>query len=148
MAGVILIVLATLVAGLAAYVRLAPTNPDRWHASLPMDGDATCEVVPARGSASVACILAEPPEDLLGRLDAIALATPRTVRLAGSPESGRITWVTRSRLWGFPDYTTAQVSATCTGTRIDIFARLRFGGDDMGFNAARLRLWFDALTAL
>lgn len=144
----ILIGLVTLVACFAAYVRLAPSNPDRWHITLPMDADATCEVLPAPGSAAVACILAEPPEDLLRRLDTIALSTPRTIRLAGSPESGRITWVTRSRLWGFPDYTTAQVSATCTGTRIDIFARLRFGGDDMGVNATRLRLWFDMFTAL
>jgi hypothetical protein len=44
----------------------------------------------------------------LARLDEIALATPRTTRLAGSPDEGRITWITRSALWGFPDYTTAQ----------------------------------------
>ena len=47
------------------------------------------------------------PEDVLARLDAIALQTPRTMRLDGSPEDGLITWVTRSAVFGFPDYTTA-----------------------------------------
>lgn len=136
-----------LVLGFAAYVRFAPSNPARWNISLPMDAAAECVVQPARGSASVACLIAEDPVELLRRLDAIALATPRTTRLAGTPEEGRMTWVTRSRLWGFPDYTTVQTSATCTGTRIDLLARLRFGGDDMGVNAARLSAWFAALTA-
>ena len=75
----------------------------------------------------------------------IATATPRTHRLAGSPEAGRITWITRSRLWGFPDYTTAQVTQTPTGPRLDIHARLRFGRSDMGVNAARLHAWLAQL---
>ena len=45
----------------------------------------------------------------LAALDAVAMAWPRTERLAGGPEEGRITWVTRSALVGFPDYTTAAV---------------------------------------
>ncbi|MBC2835386.1 DUF1499 domain-containing protein [Gemmobacter straminiformis] len=136
-----------LVAAFAIYVRLAPSDPARWNISLPMDAPDDCMVRPARGSASVSCLIAEDPTVLLRQLEGIVLATPRTTRLAGSPEEGRITWITRSRLWGFPDYTTVQVSQTCTGTRIDIFARLRFGGDDMGVNAGRLSVWFARLTA-
>ncbi len=82
------------------------------------------------------------PADLLARLDAVALATPRTRRLAGSVEEGRITWETRSALWGFPDYTTAEVRED----GLYLQARLRFGREDMGVNAARLRDWQERLS--
>lgn len=133
-------------AALLLYIRLAPSDPILWHKPLPTNQTATCTVTPSEGSASYACILPDPPETLLQRLDAIALGTPRTTRLAGDPASGRITYVTRSALWGFPDYTTAQTTPTPDGTRLDLFARLRFGRGDMGVNAARLTGWTRALT--
>ena len=55
---------------------------------------------------------------------------------------GRISWVPRSALWGFPDYTTAEVRPDGLYT----YARLRFGRGDMGVNAARLQAWAQALT--
>ena len=73
----------------------------------------------------------------MARIDAIARATPRTTVLAGSVAEGRITYVTRSRLWGFPDYTTVERS----GDRITLFGRLRFGRGDMGVNRARIEGW-------
>ena len=68
------------------------------------------------------------------------LSEPRTKVLAGSPESGLTTYVTRSALWGFPDYTT--VGVTETGSVIH--ARLRFGRSDTGVNARRVTRWVDA----
>lgn len=135
-------------AAFAAYVRLAPSDSARWHLALPADGPPDCAVQPATGSARFACTYADPPEALLARLDAIALATPRTLRLAGDPASGRITYVTRSALWGFPDYTTAQATPTPDGTRLDLHACLRFGSSDMGVNAARLGQWSKSLSLL
>lgn len=126
---------------LAAYIRLAPSDPARWHIALPEQGPADCTLHPSEGAARFSCLLPEAPETALARLDAIALATPRTTRLAGSPATGRITWITRTALWGFPDYTTAQATVTPQGTRLDLYARLRFGGGDMGVNAARLADW-------
>jgi uncharacterized protein (DUF1499 family) len=79
---------------------------------------------------------------MLARLAAIAEATPRTRLLAGSVASGRITWITRSAVFGFPDYTTAGLAA---GPKLCLHARLRFGRDDFGVNEARLRRWIDAL---
>lgn len=70
------------------------------------------------------------------------LSEPRTKVLAGSPESGLTTYVTRSALWGFPDYTT--VGATETGSVIH--ARLRFGRSDTGVNARRVTRWVDAVA--
>lgn len=138
--------LAALVA-FAAYVRLAPSDPGRWHVSpslygwdhdgpwdqvVAMEGAASLRLSPSLGA----------PDALLDRLDAVALSTPRTVRLAGGLDEGRITWVTRSALWGFPDYTTAEVRPD----GLYIHARLRFGRGDMGVNAARLQSWLAALT--
>jgi uncharacterized protein (DUF1499 family) len=79
----------------------------------------------------------------LARLAGIAESSPRTIRIAGSPEEGRITWVSRSALWGFPDYITAEARTEGEQTRLDMLSRLRFGREDMGVNAARLRDWLD-----
>lgn len=144
--------------GLAAFVRLAATDPAAWHsdpASAAPAGEATPAVlwpagtdpVTAGDNSAFARLLmpGTPPAEALARLDAIALATPRTVRLAGTPEEGRITWETRSALWGFPDYTTAQTSATVEGTRLDLHARSRYGRRDLGVNARRLSDWLGRL---
>ncbi len=128
---VLWVVLAVL-ALFAAFVRLAPSDPARWHVAVE-GGDADFtgglrRVLPGRAGD-------------LARLDAIIRATPRTHVLAGSVAEGRITYVTRSRLWWFPDFTTAEAR----GTDIAIWSRLRFGGSDLGVNAARLTRWLDAL---
>lgn len=96
-----------------------------------MTGGALLRLSPDRGA----------PADLLARLDRVALSDPRTRRLAGSPDAGRITWESRSLIWGFPDYTTAELRAD----GLYIHARLRFGGSDMGVNAARLADWLSRL---
>lgn len=129
----------------AAYVRLAPSDPAQWHVDLTADG------LPAH--AHVFCIrpdnrygpIAGDPKALLAQLDAIAMASPRTTRLAGSPDEGRITWVTRSALMGFPDYATAQVME---GPGLCIAGRQRFGSQDWGVNAARIGGWVQDLLGL
>lgn len=126
-------------AGFAAWVRLAPSDPARWHTD-PVAG------VAGPNSAVARLRLPLPPEAALAALDAVALAGPRTVRLAGSPAEGRITWVTRSRLMGFPDYTTAAALPEGEGgSLVILFARSRFGRSDLGVNAARLDRWIAAL---
>ena len=138
MAGYLALGLLVAVVAFAAYVRLAPSDPGRWHVAPMAEGPvgevvvaglnrATLRLAPEAGAAA----------ELLARLDAVALATPRTTRLAGSVEEGRITWVTRSAAWGFPDFTTAEAGAD--GLAVE--ARSRFGQSDMGVNAARLTDW-------
>ena len=130
-------------AALVAYIRLAPSDAARWHIALnprPAEIAApSAQVVVLKGGAYIDLPNAD---GLLSRLDAIAMATPRTVRLAGSVGEGRMTWITRSALWGFPDYTTAEVGAQ----GLTMYARLRFGGGDMGVNAARLAGWIASLS--
>lgn len=137
--------LALLVLGFALYVRLAPSDPARWHVTPAPAATQDCTVEQGEGDARATCLLPAAPAEALAALDAIAMATPRTTRLAGSAGEGRITWITRSALWGFPDYTTAEAAPDATGTRLTVHARLRFGSSDMGVNAARLRDWLPRL---
>jgi uncharacterized protein (DUF1499 family) len=81
--------------------------------------------------------------DGLARLDVVARDTTRTLVLAGSVEEGMITYVTRSAVIGFPDYTTVQQD----GDQLKVYARLRFGRSDFGVNHARVNRWLDALQA-
>jgi uncharacterized protein (DUF1499 family) len=141
---IIALVLVALVA-LIAWVRLSPSHPGEWHV------DLAAGTLPAH--AHVFCIRPDnrygpiqgDPKALLARLDAIATATPRTMRLAGSAEVGRITWVTRSAVMGFPDYTTAQIM---DGPSLCIAGRQRFGSQDWGVNAARIGGWMQELLGL
>jgi len=135
-----LLILATL--AFAAWVRLAPSDPARWHVPVAAEPGPADQVVPRTGAATLLLSTARgTPAEVLAKLDAIALATPRTQRLAGSVEEGRITWITRSALWGFPDYTTAEIRPN----GVLVHARLRFGQSDLGVNAARLTDWLSRL---
>ncbi|KAF0114740.1 MAG: hypothetical protein FD150_1379 [Rhodobacteraceae bacterium] len=142
--------LLALLVAVAAYVRLAPSDPGRWNVAtgaVGASGEVVAgevvagEVVAGEGWARL-WLPSGTARGLLAGLDAVALATPRTTRLAGSVEEGRITWITRSALWGFPDYTTAEARAD----GLFIYARLRFGTGDMGVNAERLRVWQKELS--
>lgn len=85
-------------------------------------------------------------DDLAAKLDAIIAATPRTRKLAGDLSTGHATYVTRSRLWGFPDVANVAVVENADGTVSPvILSRLRYGYDDMGVNAARVQDWLDQL---
>lgn len=147
--GTLGIVVLIAILGLMAYVRLAPSDPAVWHVDMTAPGFAPASnwraFCPRPGDRNAP---SEDPVALLARLDAIALAAPRTTRLAGSPAEGRITWITRSLILGFPDYTTAQVIPDPTGPRLCILARQRFGSGDGGVNAARLRNWAQQLLGL
>jgi len=129
-----------LLAGLMAYIRLAPSDLARWHIDLanrpaPIGLPSLDAVMQLPNGAYIDSTAP------LAAWDAAVLATPRTSRLAGSPAEGRVTYITRSLIWGFPDYTTAQ--STPQGSLI--FARQRFGGKDWGVNATRLRDWLSKL---
>lgn len=127
-------ILVVFIAALA-YVRLSPIVADRWHVDPfevdpPKDGG-----VFQRFSSQTGAIAT------LEAYKAVALATPRTVVLAGTPAKGRMSFVTRSALWGFPDVTTIAVRETSEGVEVAIFARLRFGKSDLGVNGKRVTAW-------
>ncbi|XDA99596.1 DUF1499 domain-containing protein [Sulfitobacter sp. LCG007] len=131
------IILSVLILGgaLLAYIRLAPSDPDRWHVPVGYTEDAdmrdgAVRVIPAGA-------------DTFARIDAAAQALPRTQVLAGSVAQGRITYVTRSAAVGFPDYTTVEE----TDGKVKLYARQRFGRSDFGVNRARLERLLGALKA-
>lgn len=137
----ILAVIALLALGLMAYVRLAPTDVERWHqiATVNEPGDLV-----APGGFRAARQINADGAEVLAALDRIASATPRTRRIAGSVNDGMITYQTRSLIWGFPDHTTAAVQ----GDLLVVHGRLRFGQSDMGVNRARVTAWLDQLGPL
>jgi len=115
------------------YVRLAPSDPARWHVAPQVNENKDFQAGVKR--------LTDTGPDGLARLNKIALNTARTKVLAGSVETGMVTYVTRSQVFGFPDYTTVQQD----GDMLKIHARLRFGRSDTGVNRARISAWIDAL---
>jgi hypothetical protein len=129
-----IICLVGLIAAFALYVRLAPSDPARWHKAPPD--------LPVGDSAGLNSFVAVRGGDreILERLIQIAEANPRTERLAGSADEGMITLISRSRLWGFPDYTTIRLE----GQTLTVYGRARFGQGDMGVNRARVEGWLAA----
>ena len=128
---IVLLVVLVLAVGLAVYVRVAPSDPDRWHV---MPDDVT-----DRDLEGGAMRVVDAGEAGLARLHEIITDTPRTTVLAGSVDEGMITYVTRSKVFGFPDYTTVQQS----GGKIRLYGRLRFGKSDLGVNAKRVDGWLN-----
>jgi len=122
------LILICLIVGLA-WIRLAPSDPARWH----VDPQVTADQDLAGGVRRKIAVEGAG----LAQLHKLILATPRTHVLAGALEEGRVTYVTRSAWFGFPDYTTVQVGEG----GIEIWGRLRFGQSDLGVNKARVDGW-------
>lgn len=144
----ILLTLATVVAialaGLA-YIRLAPTDPLAWHV------DPVAAADPGR--TGVRLVPPDSPEFpvaprlLIAEFDEVASSAPRTKRIAGSLGDGHVTYETRTRWIGFPDYLSVRVLPTQTGATLAILSRQRFGSSDLGVNKARLDNWLSQLDA-
>jgi uncharacterized protein (DUF1499 family) len=120
------LILFLAIVAILAYIRLAPSDPARWHVSVT---DTT-----SRDADGLSVRVLPGDRDTLARLNEEMVAPPRTRVLAGSVEEGRITYITRSRGFGFPDYTTIEQ----TDGQVRLKARLRFGRSDLGVNRARL----------
>ena len=147
---ILILLLVIAVVALSAYVRLAPDDAAVWHVAVATtdaasSGPCADKVTVVPKGARATCLLPGTPAVVLNKLEASALTSARTIRLAGKPQDGRITWVARSFLMGYPDYVTAEAIQTPEGTRLDIFSRQRYGDGDMGVNAARLKDWLNQL---
>lgn len=129
---IIIVLLGGMIAAMA-FFRLIPFDPASWHVPVAQTADADL----AGGAVRV---IAD-ADGRLSQIDSILMEMQRTDRLAGSVEDGRITYVTHSRVFGFPDYTTVERA----GDQIRMFARLRFGASDLGVNRARLERVIAAL---
>lgn len=140
-------VLGGAAAGLAGsgWVRLAPTEVADWHVD-PVEGrTGPGRYLVAPGGDRAPLRLGAAPERVAEALDRIALGAPRTRRIAG--EAGHATYETRSRGFGFPDYTSVRVAPDGDGAAVSVYARLRYGRDDFGVNRARVEDWLARLEA-
>ncbi len=143
MLGTVLGGLAAVAAGGAAWVRLAPTDAADWHVDPAEGRTGPGAYVVAEGGDRAPLSLGAAPDAVAAELDRIAMDTPRTRRVAG--EGGFATYETRSRAFGFPDYTSVRVEPEGAGSIVRVYARLRYGGSDMGVNRARVEDWLARL---
>jgi len=124
----------------SAYIRLNKVDVGRWHKPISFDGEERHTAgsyalrVPLQGGDGRA---------VLEKLHRIAAKTPRTKVLIGDPEGGMITYITRSLVFGFPDFTTVRYSEI-DGV-LEFYARLQYGGSDLGVNRKRVEAWVEAL---
>ncbi|WYK04333.1 DUF1499 domain-containing protein [Cereibacter sphaeroides f. sp. denitrificans] len=144
----LLLVLLVLVGGLVGYVRFSPNEPGAWHADpLQVTGrGADNSFLAAPGGDVEPLHLALPPDQVAARLEKIAAAWPRTRAIAGA--GFHRTWITRTKWWGFPDFTSVRLVPTDDGgTDVTLFARSRFGKSDLGVNRARGQDWLAQLRS-
>ncbi|MGH1369045.1 MAG: DUF1499 domain-containing protein [Maritimibacter sp.] len=131
----ILLFLLVLLGMAFAYVRLAPLPQSRLTAK-PGPNEPGRHVM--LGGVKVVVPLADLVETPLQTLTEIALATPRTTQIGTDP----LAFVTRSRLWGFPDIATTWEA----DGNLHIYSHLIFGKGDLGVNAAKVDAWLAPLT--
>ncbi|MDF1726654.1 MAG: DUF1499 domain-containing protein [Sulfitobacter sp.] len=133
-------ILLALILAAVAFVRLSPSDPDRWHRAA-----QGTELGEKRGQGSY--IWREAVDgsgrERLAQIDRVAQSDLNTTVLAGSVEEGQITYVARSKWMGFPDYVTVTLKEGSPQV-LEIYSRLRFGSSDMGVNAARVKRWLAA----
>lgn len=148
--GILVVLIA--ISGLI-YIRIAPNDMIVLHVTPPLIPPASSRDLP--DSYEVRRHVDMPPGALLSQLDKIILKTPRTSLLAGASEEGMITYMTRSRVFGFPDYTTVMAvpdggpdtAPDAGGSDLTIYGHLRYGRSDLGVNKARITGWLKALDA-
>ena len=137
-------------------VRSTQHDPDTWHVD-PADTARTNrpnEALAAPVGTTlvepdlVLSLMTKPSVEFLTDLDAVARAEPRVEVLAGDVGTGRITYVQRSTIMGFPDYISVSAIETTAGNGLILWSRSRYGYYDFGVNRARLERWLGAAGLL
>ena len=81
--------------------------------------------------------------------DDFVLSQSKTIRIAGSPEEGWMTYVQRSPSLNIPDYISVKFFDLNGGkSTIAVYSRSRYGYSDQGVNEARVNLWVGTLQSL
>lgn len=125
--------LVALFAVFLIYVRVAPSDPAKWHVDVPFDAHTTLPGGAVR--------VVRGDQDTLQAIVSVAQITGSRI-LDGSVEDGHVTLIARTMWVGFPDYITLQRK----DENIVIWGRLRFGKADLGVNAKRIEGWLKSLS--
>ena len=67
--------------------------------------------------------------------------------MAGSAETGHVTYVLRTKLMAYPDYVSARIKDAGDGVELSIYSRSRFGRSDLGVNKKRIKSWLKKIEA-
>ena len=153
--GWVVLALIVLVAAAMIYVRVAPLDAASWHVdpvTAPTPETPNSFRVLAPGATPgpeemVSPVFAVPPAQLMQAFDSMALAQPRTERLAGMPDGQDfVTYVQRTALVAYPDYISVRAVPAGDGqSALVILSRSRFGKSDLGVNRARTIQWLEVL---
>lgn len=122
--------------GLVVYVRLAPSDPARWHVD-----PLTAPDPDWPHFARVDRVVAQPPAIVAQSIARVASIEGAEL-LAGDGQFG--TWIARTAIMAYPDYVSIRLIPDGAGTRIVALSRSRFGYSDGGVNRARLGRWLPA----
>lgn len=124
-----------------AYVRYTPTDAAQWHVdprAIPKPPKPNNWLIrPVGGDARPPHYRGEVAE-LVAAIEEAAARMGDMTRVAGSRESAHLTYISRTRWMGYPDFTTFRVYSTDEGISFAALARARFGHSDMGNNRRRL----------
>ena len=137
----ILLVLVVLAA--AVWFRLVPMTPAQWHV-VPSDVTPPSSPNFALLVGTDAPVFTQSPDVIADLLTNVAQDAGAKI-IAGSPHSGHVSYVVRSRIMGFPDAISIRLMPEGAGTKLEIFSRSRYGYSDLGVNAARVAAWIAAL---
>ncbi len=135
---------------LLVYIRLSPMAADRWHvdpARAERPGSPNAYLLRDDDGDAPAARFSAPPDRVALALEQMLATAPRVTRLAGSAAEGHVTYIQRSRLFGYPDAISIRLIPDNGGTQMLVFSRSRFGYGDGGINAARVTRWIDRLQA-
>jgi uncharacterized protein (DUF1499 family) len=126
------------------YVAVMPLRKD---ARNPTDYRAETAAQQKKGYPDIApAMLAEPPAQALQRANRAARAMGWEI-VAVVPDDLRIEATDTTLLFGFKDDVVIRVTASGSGSRVDVRSLSRIGGSDLGTNAKRVRAFLRQLEA-
>ena len=136
-----LFILVSLVVLGMLWFRFAPIDRDRWHVD-PAEAEDP-ERSGVRYIGREAPRFPGDPDTVLSTFDEIASEEPHTRLLEGDLDEGMLTYVARSKIFGFADFITVKAVSEGAVTKLSIVSRSFVGprGSDWGVNAQRLDRW-------
>ncbi|MDD9922964.1 MAG: DUF1499 domain-containing protein [Boseongicola sp.] len=137
-------ILLILLAAFLLWIRFAPTDRDLVHID-PVDADDP-------GPRGVKIVGADAPRfpgettDVLEAFAHVALEEPRVKLLDGDFSEAMMTFVARTKVFGFRDYITVKATQEGEETKLSVISRSRYNfGSDWGVNRDRLDRWLGEL---
>ncbi len=88
-----------------------------------------------------------PPQALYAAVTKLAEGSPRTFKLVRYDELREAAYVSRSRVFNFPDTIEVKVSGKDNASTLVIYSASKYGSSDFGVNRKRVEAWLAQLDA-